>query len=143
MTILDHRVGQPCYKHDDQSDLKIAQARTGCFTRAYRLLTATQFNYIFEKPYKRHQAYVLLLVRENKVKKARLGLAVAKKIIKRAVGRNRFKRIVRESFRLHKVQLAGLDIVVLAKHAAITATNEQIRTELEQQWQHLAKQFNT
>ncbi len=88
-------------------------------------------------------------MRENKTgltdsthKVARLGLAVAKKNIKLAVKRNKFKRIVRESFRLHKVQLAGLDIVVLAKRAANGASSQQIRIVLEQQWQHLAKHFN-
>jgi len=128
--------------------------QTGSFARVYRLLTAKQFSNVFEKPYKRHHAYLLLLVRKNNTFKneienssgntpvARMGLAVAKKNIKLAVRRNKFKRIVRESFRQHKVQLAGLDIVVLAKHAANTATSEQIRTVLEQQWKHLAKQYN-
>lgn len=128
--------------------------KTGSFARVYRLLTAKQYSNVFEKPYKRHHAYMLILVRKNNSSEeklehslnnmpaARLGLAVAKKNIKLAVRRNRFKRIVRESFRQHKVQLAGLDIVVLAKHAANTATSEQLRTALEQQWQHLAKQFN-
>lgn len=129
---------------------KITTLKTGSFARVYRLLTAKQFSNVFEKPYKRHHAYLLLLVRKNSsfekdfegTPVARMGLAVAKKNIKLAVRRNRFKRIVRESFRQHKVQLAGLDIVVLAKHAANTATSEQIRTVLEQQWQHLAKQYN-
>ena len=119
-------------------------AQTGSFSPANRLLTAKQFSQVFEKPYKRHHAYLLVLVRENKSPEniSRLGLAVAKKNIKLAVRRNRFKRIVRESFRQHKVQLAGLDIVVLAKQAGNTASSQQIRTVLEQQWQHLAKHFN-
>jgi len=119
-------------------------AQTGSFSPVNRLLSAKQFSFVFEKPYKRHHAYLLVLVRENKSseKKARLGLAVAKKNIKLAVRRNRFKRIVRESFRQHKVQLAGLDIVVLAKPAGNSASSQQIRTVLEQQWQHLAKHFN-
>ena len=116
--------------------------QTGLFNRENRLLTAKQFGSVFEKPYKRHHAYMLILVRPNKTGLARLGLAVAKKNIKLAVRRNRFKRIVRESFRQHKVQLSGLDIVVLAKHAANSASSQQIKTVLEQQWQHLAKQFN-
>jgi len=123
-------------------DAVLLNAPTGSFARVHRLLTARQFSFVFEKPYKRHHAYLLVLVRENKTQQARLGLAVAKKNIKLAVRRNRFKRIVRESFRQHKVQLAGLDIVVLAKQAANKATSRQIRTVLEQQWQHLAKQFN-
>lgn len=120
----------------------IQNAQTGSFTRLNRLLTPAQFSDVFKKPYKRHHAYMLILVRENSALHARMGLAVAKKNIKLAVRRNRFKRIVRESFRLHKVQLAGLDIVVLAKPAANQATSQQIRIVLEQQWQHLKKHFN-
>lgn len=128
--------------------------QTGSFARVNRLLTARQFSNVFEKPYKRHHAYLLLLVRKNSsfnnsadiIPKnepmARMGLAVAKKNIKLAVNRNKFKRIVRESFRQHKVQLAGLDIVVLAKHAANKASSAQINMVLEQQWQHLEKHFN-
>ncbi len=141
-------MGAPC-PNQQHADLS-ANRKTGSFSRANRLLTAKQFSHVFETPYKRHHAYLLILVRKNssynnsdgKIQLARLGLAVAKKNIKLAVRRNRFKRIVRESFRQHKVQLAGLDIVVLAKHAANGATSQQLRTVLEQQWQHLAKQFN-
>ncbi len=141
MSVSDKRVGKPCLNQPSAAEMN--QTRTGSFTRANRLLTAKQFNTVFEKPYKRHHAYLLILVRQNNSQTARLGLAVAKKNIRLAVRRNRFKRIVRESFRLHKVQLAGLDIVVLAKAAANKASSEQIRSVLEQQWQHLAKQFNT
>ncbi len=119
----------------------IHKVQTGSFSRHNRLLTPAQYSSVFEKPYKRHHAYLLILVRENNSQQTRLGLAVAKKNIKLAVRRNRFKRIVRESFRLHKVQLAGLDIVVLAKQAANQATSQQIRIVLEQQWQHLTKQY--
>ena len=143
-------MGVPCLSLHSNASTKITIMKTGSFARVYRLLTAKQYSDVFEKPYKRHHAYLLILVRKNNnpettpknIPVARLGLAVAKKNIKLAVRRNRFKRIVRESFRQHKVQLAGLDIVVLAKHAANTATSEQLRTVLEQQWQHLAKQFN-
>jgi len=146
-------MGEPCLNQQITSAENLIM-QTGSFARVYRLLTAKQFSNVFEKPYKRHHAYLLLLVRKNNTFKdkidnssasmpiARIGLAVAKKNIKLAVRRNKFKRIVRESFRQHKVQLAGLDIVVLAKHAANTATSEQIRTVLEQQWKHLAKQYN-
>lgn len=141
MSVSDTRVGKPCLNQPIFAEMK--KTKTGSFTRANRLLTAKHFSLVFEKPYKRHHAYLLILVRQNKNQVARLGLAVAKKNIRLAVRRNRFKRIVRESFRLHKVQLAGLDIVVLAKAAANNASSEQIRAVLEQQWQHLAKQFNT
>lgn len=49
---------------------------------------------------------------------ARLGMAISKKIIKKAVDRNRIKRFLRESFRLNQQNLDCFDIVVLAKRDA-------------------------
>ena len=43
---------------------------------------------------------------------ARLGLVVAKKLLKRAVDRNRVKRVVREQFRLRRSALPAVDLVV-------------------------------
>ena len=43
---------------------------------------------------------------------ARLGLVVGKKLLKRAVDRNRVKRIVREQFRLRRARLPVCDLVV-------------------------------
>lgn len=43
---------------------------------------------------------------------ARLGLVVGKKLLKRAVDRNRVKRVVRERFRLRRGELPVMDLVV-------------------------------
>jgi len=51
-----------------------------------------------------------VLYKDNGEQEARLGLAISKKLCKLAVGRNRLKRVARESFRLHRAELSGLDI---------------------------------
>lgn len=43
---------------------------------------------------------------------ARLGLVVAKKLLKRAVDRNKVKRVVREQFRLRLAGLPPVDLVI-------------------------------
>lgn len=63
-----------------------------------------------------------------------LGLAIAKKQIRRAVDRNRLKRLIRESFRHHKAELQGYDIVVMARTKAITTSNAEIFEKLKQHW---------
>jgi ribonuclease P protein component len=56
-----------------------------------------------------------LLAAPNGLNYPRLGLIVPKKIISTAVGRNRVKRLIRESFRLNQADLAGLDVVARIK----------------------------
>ncbi len=53
----------------------------------------------------------------------RLGLAISKKICKRSVDRNFFKRLARETFRQHQDEFELLDFVVMIKK--IPNTNNQ------------------
>ena len=71
---------------------------------------------------------------------ARLGLVVAKKHARHAVQRNRLKRLLRDSFRHHKAELAGLDIVALVKPGLWQMKNPAIRAVIEEQWARLLKQ---
>ena len=61
----------------------------------------------------------MLLYTSNRKSHPRLGLAISKKIIRKAVDRNRVKRMIRESFRLNQQQLGCFDIVVLAKRDTV------------------------
>jgi len=70
---------------------------------------------------------------------ARLGLAVAKKHLKRAVDRNRIKRLIRESFRQQRDLLKGLDIVVLVKPGIEKADNRTLLDALHRHWQQLSR----
>jgi ribonuclease P protein component len=63
-----------------------------------------------------------------------------KKHARLAVERNRLKRLLRESFRHHKMELAGLDIVALVKPGLWQMDNRAIRTVIEEQWARLLKQ---
>lgn len=58
---------------------------------------------------------------------ARLGLAVSRKVDKRAVGRNRIKRTLRDTFRLLQPQLRSGSYVVVARPAAAQADNAALR----------------
>jgi ribonuclease P protein component len=54
---------------------------------------------------------------ENNVPSARLGVNIAKKKIRKAVDRNKIKRIAREAFRKQKFE--GIDIVLILKNEKI------------------------
>lgn len=47
---------------------------------------------------------------------ARIGLIVAKRIERKAVRRNRIKRLIREAFRKHRQMLKDLDCVIQLRH---------------------------
>ena len=64
-------------------------------------------------------------------------MALGKKRIRRAVARNRIKRLVWESFRQHANALDGLDIVVLCRCGG-DAGNRELLCSLAQHWRRLA-----
>ncbi|MGR9037646.1 MAG: ribonuclease P protein component, partial [Gammaproteobacteria bacterium] len=82
------------------------------------------------------QYFTILAVR-NELDHPRLGLAIAKKNIKKAVRRNLIKRIVREAFRIRQHSLGSMDIVVLARKDAVDAPLELLRKSLDKHWLRL------
>lgn len=61
----------------------------------------------------------------------RLGVTVSKKVDKRAVGRNRIKRVAREFFRHEKAHLPAGDYVVLVQPGAKLLANAELRAQLQ------------
>lgn len=82
-----------------------------------------------------------IIALQNTAGHPRLGLAIAKKHIKLASQRNRVKRLIRESFRLHQTDLAEVDIVVLSRPDLLGREASQIRTALERHWLTVNKQW--
>lgn len=109
-----------------------------CFPKSARLANAKEFKRVFEKPRKINAGGFSLYVRENSLSYARLGLAVPKKAVKLAVGRNRIKRLVRESFR-QRDSLGAVDIVFLAYKGIDERSNHDIMCALDQAWQRVVK----
>ncbi|MBP1474926.1 ribonuclease P protein component [Frateuria sp. MAH-13] len=75
--------------------------------------------------------------RPNGLDHARLGLAVSKRVSKRAVDRNRIKRLVRESFRRARHGLPPIDLVVMAREAAAVTSGTALLAELDALWRRL------
>lgn len=85
------------------------------FPKSLRLLTPNDFQFVFAQAEKFANRHWTMIVRANPLSEGRVGLAISKKQLSRAVWRNRVKRIAREGFRLHKNHLCGYDIVVLGR----------------------------
>ena len=99
-----------------------------------RLLNAAAFSRVFKKATRSRDKWFTVLCRENQKDIARLGLAISKKHCRQATGRNRLKRVVRESFRQHQAELAGLDVVVINQAPARAATNGQLFDSMAGHW---------
>ena len=111
------------------------------FPREVRLLNAKQYSYVFADARRFGNQSFTLLVRLNDQSHPRLGLAIAKKSVKRAVDRNRIKRLLRESFRHKQHQLPPIDIIAMCRPVVVQLNNEQILRQLEKQWCYMQKKL--
>lgn len=100
------------------------------FPRSVRLLSAADYAAVFGKNKRLSDKHWTILVARGQSKEPRIGMAVAKKRAKRAVDRNRLKRIIRETFRSKKAGLAAIDIVVMNRDHSIKASNSELRDSL-------------
>jgi ribonuclease P protein component len=102
-----------------------------------RLRTRSEFDRVFAKPTRVGDRWFTVLARANNGQPGRLGLTVSKRVDKRAVQRNRLKRLIRESFRRHQRQLDGLDLVVIPRPSAAQQAGTELLDSLEQLWHRL------
>ncbi|OGT55916.1 MAG: ribonuclease P protein component [Gammaproteobacteria bacterium RIFCSPHIGHO2_12_FULL_43_28] len=108
------------------------------FSYQHRLVEKQAFDYVFAKPSKVKHKWLLALSRSNQRPLARLGVIVAKARVRRAVDRNRIKRVIRESFRYHQEAVKGLDIIVLIRSECIPLDNRKtLRNDVDDLWSSL------
>lgn len=69
---------------------------------------------------------------------ARLGMAVSRRVSKRAVVRNRIRRQIRETFRIQRSRLPNIDILLIARTQAAAQDNAALRNDLAIIWNKLA-----
>ncbi len=104
------------------------------FSRELRLLTPSQFKYVFQDPLRASSPEITILARQNDLEHPRLGLTVAKKHLKRAHDRNRIKRVCRESFRTLQHQLPAYDFIIVAKAGIGKLDNRTLFATLDKLW---------
>ncbi|MPQ76517.1 ribonuclease P protein component [Hydrogenovibrio sp. JE_KL2] len=109
------------------------------FPKAFRLLTPKDFQHVFADAEKFANRHWTLIVRPNQKPYPRMGLAIAKKQLNRAVWRNRIKRLARELFRQHKQALSGYDIVVLSRRGMQEIDN----VTLNKSFMHLIRKISS
>lgn len=80
--------------------------------RDARLVRKADFDRVFAENQRARTDYVMVMALPNQVGHPRLGMVIAKRVLARAVDRNRVKRCVRESFRQVLAELPACDFVV-------------------------------
>ncbi|TRW90308.1 ribonuclease P protein component [Candidatus Methylobacter oryzae] len=113
------------------------------FSPQLRLKKPAEYKKVFAKPVKSSDQYFTLLAIRNNFDHPRLGLAIAKKNIRKAVQRNVIKRTVRENFRIKQHSLGNIDIVVLARREAVDAPLDLLRKSLERHWLKLVSRCDS
>ena len=112
------------------------------FSRKIRLLSPSDYKFVFDKPVRSSDKLLTILARRNNRRQARLGLAIAKKSVRTAVQRNRIKRIIREYFRLHQQKISSADYVVLVRQGIDKMDNVTIEHSVAKQFNYLRKKLS-
>lgn len=84
------------------------------FSKKYRLKRQKEFELVYKKGSRRIGRFVVVYYLENNLGYPRIGISVSRKVGKSVV-RNRWKRLIREAFRLNKHLLPSWDIVIVVK----------------------------
>ncbi|MDA3920350.1 MAG: ribonuclease P protein component [Salinisphaera sp.] len=113
--------------------------RQASFKPEARLHAPPEFRRVFAQGNKHVSDGLVVIFAVNDRPQARLGLALAKRRIRRAVDRNRVKRLVRESFRKARIHLPAIDVVVLARSQTSTMSNAALAAQLAMIWQRIER----
>ncbi|HEX7043694.1 MAG TPA: ribonuclease P protein component [Burkholderiales bacterium] len=108
------------------------------FGRDRRLRRAADFEAVRQRAQHRTRDRFFAIAAVPTSGPARLGVAVSRRVSGNAVVRNRIKRQIRESFRMHQFMLHGLDVVVVAQRPAAEAANATLAASLRAHWSRLA-----
>ena len=99
-----------------------------------RIRRPAEFKHVYAVGKRLGNEFFTVSAQANGLRCPRLGMSIAARILRRAVDRNRLRRLIRESFRVHQLTLPPLDIVIGARAGVLTADNARLRSALEKLW---------
>ena len=99
--------------------------------RSQRIRDAAVFKAAFDEAHPQVGRFMVLRVLRQAGRESRLGIIVSRRTFRRAVDRNRARRLLREAFRLEQGTWgAGMALIVIGRQAILGAPLEQVRREL-------------
>ncbi|MFY0663586.1 MAG: ribonuclease P protein component [Natronospirillum sp.] len=113
------------------------------FPRTRRLLTPGDYRQVFDNVVvKAGTAEIFLLARSASDQEGpRVGFIISRKNVRRAVARNRIKRVVREHFRHLPADYPKLDIIVMARKGADKLPAQSLHDAVQYLFRKLNKRF--
>lgn len=99
--------------------------------RHARIPSRREITYIQKAGRKIHTKHFIVCYQANRSQTSRIAVTVSKKVDKRAVHRNRIKRLLKETFRLFQGNLnETLDVVIIARKNALECSFDDCTTEI-------------
>ena len=93
---------------------------TSSLAHGARITDSKDYAHVFKKGFHTQSRFWKVITSDSGKSFSRLGLAISKKQYKRAVDRNLFKRLARETFRNNRDDLESIDFVIMVKKSACT-----------------------
>lgn len=103
------------------------------FPKSSRLKLASDFRELLRNGKSFRENGLALYVRKSNAHQSRLGIIVSKKVLSRAVDRNRAKRIIREYYRKEKSNFQNtVDLIIRIVEDCNLFSDNNLRVTLEQ-----------
>lgn len=128
---------------DPSEDLKAPMPGRLTLPARLRLRRKRDFDAAYARGRRLGDGFFAVTVTSNDTGAPRLGLSVAVRVAGGAVERNRIRRLIRESFRLHQEQFPALDLVVSARPKARDAAAPVLRASLAALWKKVGDECAT
>jgi ribonuclease P protein component len=93
---------------------------TSSLAHGVRITDAKDYAHVFKKGFHTQSRFWKIIASDSGRSFSRLGLAISKKQYKKAVDRNLFKRLARETFRNNQYDIESIDFVIMVKKSACT-----------------------
>lgn len=127
-----------CPPHEGSGAIERLSSSVFNLPRRARLQRREHYREALAAGASRVRRHFRLYVRPNGLAQARLGIIASSRVAARAVDRNRFKRMVREAFRIARPRLGGFDIVVQLRRCPEGSSAAGARSELARVLEELA-----
>ena len=100
--------------------------------KEFRLRKQKDFENVFDKGVYFSERYLMLKAVKNNLPFSRFGFVVSKKVSKKAVERNKVKRLMSESIRLSQKRIkSGFDIIFVSRAGIVGKDFEEIKESIE------------